>query len=1101
MKKKFVVLVSFLFVLSCSDKKNVETDLDSNLEYEIDIIDEIEEVDDDIAINENDDNTDVDLEPEFPLDGCRNEETEDKYQSFEVKKNGFLINGNFVLLRGGTIQYFRLPAEEWENRIISFKKAGFNTVDIYVAWNIHEPSEGVYNFKEPDLALFLELIKKHGLYAYFRPGPYICNEFKNGGIPSWLMTKTTKKSKDSDGLVNLRTDDPDYLEYVEKYFEKLNEVVKPYLISNGGPIILYSLENEHNYLEMFIDIDKLFWYDGGPERGITQGAGTKEYFTALKNIVKKQGIDVPLSTCPGVPETKGMGEVSDIIPMPNFYDKEGVEKLAFNLMKQMHDNTQNNGIYSQFPSATTESNRLASQMLRLFAGGLDGYFAFNIAGMQAEGYNNTVVIDPGGLDKIVDISAESIRTAFLNPTIGYFSNVVDYFGAITPSGLRRDKFFNFRRVNFFLDTFEEAIGAELYPLRTAVGLNEDGGRLKILNEFIGTTENNTKTHYWFSTESGTNFIFLTNESTENVYISKGQINLDGLKIPKYTSSMVVPVEIFGGSVIESEDHINSINHKSELYSTHVLVTNAKLDEKAKLNYSTSQIMTVKDLGCTKLLVFYGLEDSSGEISLSFFNNFKILHQDLGVITEFEDDYSLDISFKHKDRLMTVIELDDGTIYRILVTTQNNAGKIWFEDKGQRPFAVSGLYDFEYDEINNEYKYIADQTKKEIYTVSNYPLDIAQTVKTPFDEITGVTVYSLPKTDIPLIDGDIVKNGKTHTDTDESLIETDDSLWAGWSGEPQDLDSFGIHEGHAWYRTEFELPENVNVSSAHIYIQHASDIVGIYVNGSYLNTVCPLGTEIDSKGGGKYGFDSFGQHLVPGRNVISFRVEIWGHGSFMWPRGKLVGLGQMPDVGVDAVKGLRGKAELIYIDNGSEKKTGLNKWSVSAGTGGENKGWQGIEFDDSKWDELTIPLELKKGEVVWYRTEFDSSDIPDTELFLAPVSFKIKGKNAKATLFLNGRLIGRWLSDSSWLERGTWTRSVRNMWSEADPDIFPLPAGIINEWPNSLVLLFEDSSGGNSGEADDFKAGSIEELSIILNQEEKNGTSFKPITGVKGKLSF
>ena len=122
MKKKFVVLVSFLFVLSCSDKKNVETDLDSNLEYEIDIIDEIEEVDDDIAINENDDNTDVDLEHEFPLDGCRNEETEDKYQSFEVKKNGFLINGNFVLLRGGTIQYFRLPAEEWENRIISFKK-------------------------------------------------------------------------------------------------------------------------------------------------------------------------------------------------------------------------------------------------------------------------------------------------------------------------------------------------------------------------------------------------------------------------------------------------------------------------------------------------------------------------------------------------------------------------------------------------------------------------------------------------------------------------------------------------------------------------------------------------------------------------------------------------------------------------------------------------------------------------------------------------------------------------------------------------------------------------------------------------------------------
>ncbi|HSW60344.1 MAG TPA: hypothetical protein VLJ60_06060, partial [bacterium] len=121
--------------------------------------------------------------------------------------------------------------------------------------------------------------------------------------------------------------------------------------------------------------------------------------------------------------------------------------------------------------------------------------------------------------------------------------------------------------------------------------------------------------------------------------------------------------------------------------------------------------------------------------------------------------------------------------------------------------------------------------------------------------------------------------------------------------------------------------------------------------------------------------------------------------------------------------------------------------------------------------------------------------------LAPVSLKLIGKNAKATLFLNGRLIGRWISDSSWLERGTWTRSVRNMWSEADPDIFPLPAGIINEGRNSLALLFEDASGGNSGEEDDFKAGSIDELSIILNQEEKNGTGFKPVTGVKGDFLF
>lgn len=1097
---KKLLLITLLILSACSEKRQTENDAILENDPDIFLSDEDTAPDlDEETADADEALPDIDSAPEYPLDECRDDSFKDPYSSFEVKKNGFLINGKHVLLRGGTIQYFRIPPEEWEDRIISFKKAGFNTVDVYSAWNIHEPAEGTYNFKNPDLALFLGLIKKHGLYAYFRPGPYICNEFKNGGIPSWLMTKTTKKSKDKDGLVNLRTDDPDYLEYVEKYFKKLNEVVKPYLITNGGPVILYALENEYNYGEMFVDIDKLFWYEGGPERGLTQSAGTQEYFTALKNMVKTQGIDVPLSTCPGVPETKGMGGVSDIIPMPNFYDRESVEKRAFDLMKQMHDNSQNGGIYSQFPSATTESNRLASQMIRLFSGGLDGYFAFNIAGMQAEGYNNTVVIDPGGLDKIVEISAESIRTAFLNPTIGYFSNVVDYFGAISPSGLRRDKFFNFRRVNMFLDTFQDLIGQELYPLRTAAGLNEDGGRLKISNEFIGTVENGVRTHYWFSTEKGTNFIFLTNESTENIYISKGQIDIDGTKIPKYTPGMVVPVEIFGGEVIESEDNINSIDHKSELYNTHVLVTGLDISDSVRLNYSTSQILTVKDLGCTKLMVFYGLDERYGEISLSFLDSFEILHQEDAVITEFKDEYDLDISFKHSDRLMTVVRLNDGTILRILVTDQENAEKIWFENNAQRPFAASGLYDLEHDITDGTYRYEADPSQKEIYTVSNYPPDIELTVKQPFNEITGITVYSLPATELPAVEPDLLNTGRTAADINEAMPGTDDTSWTGWSGEPQSLDSFGIHEGHAWYRTEFEIPAGVTADEADVYIEHASDIVGIYVNGNYLNTVCPLGTEIDSNGGGKYGFDSFAKYLVPGKNVLAFRTEIWGHGSFMWPRGKLVGLGQMPDVGVDALKGLRGKAEVTYKQNGSSNTVALDSWSVISGTGGENKGWHEPEFDDQDWEETGIPLELKKGGVLWYRSGFNSSDLPDNSVFMAPVSLQIKGLNAKATIFLNGRIIGRWISDSSWLERGTWTRSVRNMWSEADPDIFPLPSGIIKEGFNSLVLLFEDTSGGRAEETDDLKAGTIEELSMILNQEEKNGKSFKPVTSVKGKL--
>ena len=65
-----------------------------------------------------------------------------------------------------------------------------------------------------------------------------------GGIPAWILRKTTKRSRALDGLVMLRDNDPDFLVLVEKYFEELNKRILPYLSINGGPIILYAIENE-----------------------------------------------------------------------------------------------------------------------------------------------------------------------------------------------------------------------------------------------------------------------------------------------------------------------------------------------------------------------------------------------------------------------------------------------------------------------------------------------------------------------------------------------------------------------------------------------------------------------------------------------------------------------------------------------------------------------------------------------------------------------------------------------------------------------------------------------------------------------------------------
>ena len=142
----------------------------------------------------------------------------------EIDRNGFKIGDEYKYLRGGTLQFFKIPESEWSDRIASFKAAGFNTIDLYIAWNLHEPTPGEFDFDTVDLAKFLQMAHDAGLYIYLRPGPYFTNEWDGGGLPAWLFEISTKDSIEEDGRPNLRTADPDFLYYVERYFNQLNDV-------------------------------------------------------------------------------------------------------------------------------------------------------------------------------------------------------------------------------------------------------------------------------------------------------------------------------------------------------------------------------------------------------------------------------------------------------------------------------------------------------------------------------------------------------------------------------------------------------------------------------------------------------------------------------------------------------------------------------------------------------------------------------------------------------------------------------------------------------------------------------------------------------------
>jgi beta-galactosidase len=156
---------------------------------------------------------------------------------FAIGDTDFLLDGEPHRILSGAIHYFRVHPDLWADRIRKAKLMGLNTIETYVAWNAHAPSPDVFDLTGGlDLGRFLDLVAEEGMHAIVRPGPYICAEWTNGGLPYWLFT---------DGTVGVRRDEPGFLGAVSSYLQALAPVLVPRQIDHGGPIVLVQVENEY----------------------------------------------------------------------------------------------------------------------------------------------------------------------------------------------------------------------------------------------------------------------------------------------------------------------------------------------------------------------------------------------------------------------------------------------------------------------------------------------------------------------------------------------------------------------------------------------------------------------------------------------------------------------------------------------------------------------------------------------------------------------------------------------------------------------------------------------------------------------------------------
>ncbi len=209
---------------------------------------------------------------------------------------------------GGELQYFRTDPATLPDRLALCREAAFSVIQTYVPWNVHEFSRGTLDFQgrthpilpndhhldpfqfgdsvgtggvntydlglqvNTDLETFLGACRDSGFSVILRPGPFISDEWRNGGIPDWFLQGAPADTFEygADGTPLLVSPpwssppavaallggmslyyfpspsyaSPYYLSAVQQWLQGFAAFVRPWLHSNGGPVVAVQVDDE-----------------------------------------------------------------------------------------------------------------------------------------------------------------------------------------------------------------------------------------------------------------------------------------------------------------------------------------------------------------------------------------------------------------------------------------------------------------------------------------------------------------------------------------------------------------------------------------------------------------------------------------------------------------------------------------------------------------------------------------------------------------------------------------------------------------------------------------------------------------------------------------
>lgn len=283
-------------------------------------------------------------------------------QNPEVKwdRHSLIMGGRRVVAVMGEIHYSRLPESEWAAEVHKMKEGGVTIISNYVFWNHVEEHQGVFDWSgQRNLRRFIEICQREGMPVCLRIGPFCHGEARNGGIPDWVVNSGCK----------LRSEDPQFLAYVEALYRQVFTQVQGLQWKDGGPVVACQFDNEY----------------GGPG----------SYLMRLKEIATAVGFDLPFYTRTGWPELRTPVPFGEMIPLygdyaDGFWDRS-IRETAGNYYKAF--NFRSSPVSGAIGSEQLDYSQLQSSDLSMLNSSYP-YFTCELGGGMMTSYHRRCYLYP-----------------------------------------------------------------------------------------------------------------------------------------------------------------------------------------------------------------------------------------------------------------------------------------------------------------------------------------------------------------------------------------------------------------------------------------------------------------------------------------------------------------------------------------------------------------------------------------------------------------------------------------------------------------------------------------------------------------------------------